>query len=99
MRILPSLLFFVIMSTCIISCNKEETLINDIKFELKTELWPNEGGSIIPSSGKYSANIIKSIYARPKPGWVFDRWEGAVSVMTIQRKLLSLQTMQYVLFS
>ena len=79
MRILPSLLFFVIMSTCIISCNKEETLINDIKFELKTELWPNEGGSIIPSSGKYSANIIKSIYARPKPGWVFDRWEGAVS--------------------
>ena len=63
----------------IYSCSKNETSVGIVQFELKTELWPEEGGAIAPVAGNYTSNIIKSIYARPNPGWVFDRWEGAIS--------------------
>ena len=63
----------------IYSCSKNEMPTGTVQFELKTDLWPEEGGTIIPAAGNYTSNIIKSIYARPKQGWVFDRWEGAIS--------------------
>ena len=63
----------------IYSCSKNEVSTDSVQFELKTELWPEEGGTVIPSAGNYTPYIIKSIYAKPKPGWVFDRWEGAIS--------------------
>ena len=63
----------------IYSCSKNETPVGTVQFELKTELWPEEGGAITPVAGNYTSNIIKSIYARPNPGWVFERWEGAIS--------------------
>lgn len=72
----PLLLLLVVFS---VSCSKNEVVSPVIQYELKTELWPQEGGSIVPSAGTYDAYVVKSIYARPEQGWVFDRWEGAVS--------------------
>ena len=68
-------LFFLLMGCSIQENEKEST-----SFKLQTEVWPSEdNGKIIPSQGNYDPFTIKTIYARPEPGWVFDRWEGVVN--------------------
>ncbi len=63
-----------------LACTVEENEINTTRYKLRTEVWPNEQkGKIFPSEGLYDPFTIKSIYARPEPGWVFDRWEGAIN--------------------
>jgi len=71
------ILLFIILT---VGCTKEEVNTKSTQYILKTEVWPsNENGKIIPSQGEYNPFTIKTIYARPEPGWVFDRWEGAIS--------------------
>lgn len=71
------ILLFIILT---VGCTKEEDNTKSTQYKLKTEVWPsNENGKIIPSQGEYNPFTIKTIYARPEPGWVFDRWEGAIS--------------------
>ena len=68
-------LFFLLMGCSIQEDEKEST-----SYKLQTEVWPSEdNGKIIPSQGNYDPFTIKTIYARPEPGWVFDRWEGVVN--------------------
>jgi len=68
-------LFFLLMGCSIQEDEKEST-----SYKLQTEVWPSEdNGKIIPSQGNYNPFSIKTIYARPEPGWVFDRWEGVVN--------------------
>ena len=68
-------LFFLLMECSIQEDEKESTT-----YKLQTEVWPSEdNGKIIPSQGNYNSFSIKTIYARPEPGWVFDRWEGVVN--------------------
>ena len=68
-------LFFLLMGCSIQEDEKEST-----SYKLQTEVWPSEdNGKIIPSQGNYNSFSIKTIYARPEPGWVFDRWEGVVN--------------------
>ena len=68
-------LFFLLMGCSIQENEKEST-----SYKLQTEVWPSEdNGKIIPSQGNYDPFTIKTIYARPEPGWVFDRWEGVVN--------------------
>jgi len=63
-----------------LGCSKEEDEKKSASYTLRTEVWPSvQNGKIIPSQGEYNPFTIKTIYARPEPGWVFDRWEGAVS--------------------
>lgn len=70
-------LLFIILT---VGCTKEEVNTKSTKYILKTEVWPSsDHGKIIPSQGEYNPFTIKTIYARPEPGWVFDRWEGAIS--------------------
>lgn len=75
-KIYPLSLLILIL---VYSCSKKEVSEEITQFELRTELWPEEGGTVIPSTGSYNAYVLKSIYARPEAGWIFDRWEGAVS--------------------
>mgnify|MGYP003705786013 CR=1 FL=1 len=70
---------YCLMVLFIIGCTNQDDTIKTYSYELKTETWPDGIGKIIPSQGEYNALTIKSIYARPEPGWVFDRWEGAIS--------------------
>ena len=68
-------LFFLLMGCSIQEDEKEST-----SYKLQTEVWPSEdNGKIIPSQGNYDPFTIKTIYARPEPGWIFDRWEGVVN--------------------
>ena len=68
-------LFFLLMGCSIQEDEKEFT-----SYKLQTEVWPSEdNGKIIPSQGNYDPFTIKTIYARPEPGWIFDRWEGVVN--------------------
>jgi hypothetical protein len=61
-------------------CSIQEDGKESTSFKLQTEVWPSEdNGKIIPSQGNYDPFTIKTIYARPEPGWVFDRWEGVVN--------------------
>ena len=68
-------LFFLL-----IGCSIEEDEKESTSYRLKTEVWPSDqNGKIIPNQGDYNPFTIKTIYARPEPGWVFDRWEGAIN--------------------
>jgi sugar lactone lactonase YvrE len=68
-------LFFLL-----IGCSIEEDEKESTSYRLKTEVWPSDqNGKIIPSQGDYNPFTVKTIYARPDPGWVFDRWEGAIN--------------------
>ena len=68
-------LFFLL-----IRCSVNEDEKESVSYKLRTEVWPsNDNGKIIPSQGNYDPFTIKTIYARPEPGWIFDRWEGAVN--------------------
>ena len=68
-------LFFLLIGCSIQEDEKEST-----SYKLQTEIWPSEdNGKIIPSQGNYDPFTIKTIYARPEPGWIFDRWEGVVN--------------------
>ena len=61
-------------------CSIQEDENESTTYKLQTEVWPSEdNGKIIPSQGNYNPFSIKTIYARPELGWVFDRWEGVVS--------------------
>ena len=68
-------LFFLL-----INCSVDEDKKESTRYRLKTEVWPSDhNGKIIPSQGNYDPFTTKTIYARPEPGWIFDRWEGAVN--------------------
>lgn len=68
-------LFFLL-----IGCSIEEDEKESTSYRLKTEVWPSDqNGKIIPNQGDYNPFTIKTIYARPEPGWVFDRWEGTIN--------------------
>ena len=71
--------FSLLVLLTFLSCSKQEEAVKTYNYNLRTEIWPEGMGKIFPSQGEYNAFTIKSIYARPEPGWVFDRWEGAVS--------------------
>ena len=63
-----------------INCSVNEDEKESASYNLRTEVWPSDDkGKIIPSQGNYDPFTIKTIYARPEPGWIFDRWEGAVN--------------------
>lgn len=73
-------LYLIALLLIFIGCSKEEDEKKSTSYKLRTEVWPSDqNGKIIPSQGNYNPFSIKTIYARPEPGWVFDRWEGAVS--------------------
>ena len=73
-------LYLLALLLIFIGCSKEEDEKKSTSYKLRTEVWPSDqNGKIIPSQGNYNPFSIKTIYARPEPGWVFDRWEGAVS--------------------
>ena len=70
------LTIFFLLAACSVEESEKESTI----YKLRTEVWPsNDNGKIIPSQGNYAPFTIKTIYARPEPGWMFDRWEGAIN--------------------
>ena len=70
------LTIFFLLAACSVEESEKESTI----YKLRTEVWPSdENGKIIPSQGNYFPFTIKTIYARPEPGWMFDRWEGAIN--------------------
>ena len=74
------LFYFLTISILIFACSKQEDEGKINHYKLTTEIWPNKSnGKITPSKGTYNPFTIKTIYARPEPGWVFDRWEGALN--------------------
>ncbi len=74
------LTYFLPLLFLLVGCSIQENEKESTSFKLQTEVWPSEdNGKIIPSQGNYDPFSIKTIYARPEPGWVFDRWEGVVN--------------------
>ena len=61
-------------------CAKEAESNPSLYFKLKTEILPKQGGSILLDEGDYLANSIRTVYARPNEGWIFDHWEGSLSL-------------------
>ena len=71
---------FLSLFFLVINCSVNEDEKESASYKLRTEVWPSDDkGKIIPSQGNYDPFTIKTIYARPEPGWIFDRWEGAVN--------------------
>lgn len=73
------ILIALIFSVITFSCENPSTPFDEtvpIIFTLTTEVTPDEGGEIIPSSGEFTANTQIEIEARPSEGWFFNGWEG-----------------------
>ena len=51
----------------------------ELFFKLNTQIYPNDGGIIELENGLYKSGSVRTIYAKPNEGWVFDRWEGIIS--------------------
>ena len=60
------------------SCSKNEPTLDEQQFELITEIYPEEGGTLTPNTGNFNGNTLLSLYARPHFGWIFDHWEGSI---------------------
>ncbi|MEK9614125.1 MAG: hypothetical protein VW080_09415 [Flavobacteriaceae bacterium] len=74
-----SLTFFMGLLLSFSHCAKEAESNPTLYFKLRTEILPKQGGSILLDEGDYLANSIRTVYARPNEGWIFDHWEGIIS--------------------
>jgi hypothetical protein len=73
MRKYPFITGLLILIT-VFSCSNPSS--NNQTYTLTTMVSPQEGGSIDPASGSYSAGEQISLHAMPTEGWRFVRWEG-----------------------
>ncbi len=63
-----------------LQCSKNEEINTPLStFNLRTEVYPENTGNITPAPGVYKEGIIKTVYARPEPGYMFDHWEGIIN--------------------
>jgi hypothetical protein len=64
------------------SCDSIEGTFDDSVpnfYSLTTNVSPQEGGTVQPSSGEFLEGNSVQIVARPAEGYVFDHWEGDLS--------------------
>ena len=69
--------FFLIISLLTISCEEEPPKAL-VEYNLNIIINPTEGGTVSPSSGKYSENETVSISATANPEYIFTGWTGSV---------------------
>tara|TARA_Y100000741_G_scaffold93444_1_gene69355 strand:- start:18 stop:1214 length:1197 start_codon:yes stop_codon:yes gene_type:complete len=67
-----------ILSLFLISCEGEENTTPEptSKFTLTTQVNPEEGGTVFPSSGEYNDGDQVSVQATPSQYYFFDKWGG-----------------------
>jgi len=68
-----SILLVVVLFAFLVSCSKDEPLI---QYSLSIQITPLEGGNVSPSSNTYNENETVSLLATPLSGFVFKNWGG-----------------------
>ena len=72
---------FLYIPLLFLYCCQTTPVQEDLYFKLRTEIYPNEGGSIALEDGLFKSNTLRTIHAKPNDGWVFDHWEGIIAGM------------------
>jgi len=70
---------FLYIPLLFLYCCQTTPVQEDLYFKLRTEIYPNEGGSIALEDGLFKSNTLRTIHAKPNDGWVFDHWEGIIA--------------------
>lgn len=58
-----------------------EPVSKALYFQLNSQIYPEEGGSLSLENGSYKSGTVRTLHAKPNSGWIFDRWEGVIAGM------------------